>query len=500
MFHVRQTAATGSPHSASSEPQTQSFGEATAIRGSQEHTVSLLHSVNGPGDIGTVTAVNEHRCDSPESTSSRSPSIGDDAVSVTSTIFRTDGGRCGLSSYRTGWICFFALGTFNNFINVVMISSAKSLSESFGASNLIGFVSWSLTSISFFTKMGNALYLQRTTHRLRVLCTVCFNLLGIATLSVALYAPSGSPPHHFVTALVALMILGGACSFSENVLVGFLKMFPPKLSGAWSSGTGFAGLFGALFYLWTATILQLENQTIYLLLAPSMVLYFAAFAAMNRSAMKTEPTAAERGQFVEDEDEYDDDGGDTVISYRVLSESHCGRLARCYRLCLFRAWMMASVYLSEYVISVGLASICNSDRSRKEQDEIYIYLSACYQIGVFVSRSSVSWWTTNRFGALAALQFFNVLIWHSQCQWLWMSRWVGLWLEYALMVWVGMLGGSMYVNVIHDILCDRQLIPNKNDRELCLNIVLVHIVFGMFSAAVYTLIMDNTFFSHLAAS
>ena len=61
------------------------------------------------------------------------------------------------------------------------------------------------------------------------------------------------------------------------------------------------------------------------------------------------------------------------------------------------------------------------------------------------------------------------------------------------MIYVGLLGGSMYVNVIHDLLCDRENIPNKNDRELCLNITLVHIVLGMFAASIYTLIMDNTF-------
>lgn len=452
------------------------MGSAAVRSDSTDHTVSLLHSVNSRhcGDLNESEFESEINGQPMDSPPSRSSTLGKGS------------GHCGLSVYRMGWICFFILGVFNNFINVVIISSAKQLAESFGASNLIGFVSWSLTSISFFTKMANTLYLQRTTHRIRVLFTVGFNVMGVLTLSLSLYAPSTWIVHHFGVALGALMVLGGACSFGENVVVGFLRMFPPKLSGAWSSGTGFAGLFGSVFYLWTATILHLEMETIYLLVTPSMMLYLMAFMAMNRSALKMglEPTSTATLN------------ADTK-SVDVLEESSICRLARCYRLCLFRAWMMGSVYLFEYIISVGLASICNSNQSPKDQDDIYIDLSACYQIGVFVSRSSISWWSTDRFGVLALMQFLNVLLWHSQCQWLWMSRWVGLWLEYVLMVYVGMLGGLMYVNVIHDILCDIRNIPNQNDRELCLNIVLVHIVFGMFSSAAYTVVMDNTFFSHL---
>merc|ERR1712190_547673 len=110
-------------------------------------------------------------------------------------------------------------------------------------------------------------------------------------------------------------------------------------------------------------------ETIYLLVTPSMMLYLMAFMAMNRSALKMglEPTSTATLN------------ADTK-SVDVLEESSICRLARCYRLCLFRAWMMGSVYLFEYIISVGLASIRNSNQSPKDQDDIYIDLSACYQI------------------------------------------------------------------------------------------------------------------------
>lgn len=203
-------------------------------------------------------------------------------------------------------------------------------------------------------------------------------------------------------------------------------------------------------------------------------------------------------QMVIDEEEYDDDGQESIISYNVNNkESLYKKVMRCYNLCFFRSWMIAFVYLFEYVISVGLASISNTNLSTKKQDNIYIYLSVCYQIGVFISRSSISLFTINRFGILTFLQFINVILWHIQCYTLFFSKYIGIWFEYILMIYVGLLGGLMYVNVIHNLLCDRINIPNKNDRELCLNIVLIHIVFGMLSSSIYTLIMDNTFFKYL---
>ena len=207
-------------------------------------------------------------------------------LSFTSTIYKPDGKYCGLSLYIIGWTCFFIMGTFNNFMNVVIICSAKNLADSFNAANLIGLISWSLTSISFFTKLLNTLYLQHITHKIRIIFTVIFNLIGIFGLSLSLYSHKDSVLHNFIFILIYLVILGGTCSFSENVLVGFLKLFPPKLSGAWSSGTGFAGLFGSFFYLLFSSILQIKNETIYLLIAPSMIFYLIAFIIMNNSKMK----------------------------------------------------------------------------------------------------------------------------------------------------------------------------------------------------------------------
>jgi battenin len=49
----------------------------------------------------------------------------------------------------------------------------------------------------------------------------------------------------FVFSLVASIILGINLSFGESTNLGYLKGFPKRLVVGYSSGTGFAGVFGA---------------------------------------------------------------------------------------------------------------------------------------------------------------------------------------------------------------------------------------------------------------
>eukprot|EP01084_Bolivina_argentea_P299110 515565_1 len=315
MFNQIQNNIQTSPASSTTSPHDDS--SIAYNRNNKDSLVSIPYSVNR---LDKQTNINHNNNHVPLLEASSPISINSQ-LSFTSSIYKPDGKYFGLSIYTFGWICFFILGTFNNFMNVVIICSAKNLADSFNSANLIGLISWSLTSISFFTKLFNTLYLQNVTHKIRIIFTVIFNLIGILGLPLSLYSDKDSFLHNFILILVYLVILGGTCSFSENVIVGFLKLFPPKLSGAWSSGTGFAGLFGSFFYLLFSSILGVENQTIYLLISPSMLLYFIAFILMNNSNMKRTQKYKNINNRVIDEDEYDDDGQDTVVSYNVNSES-----------------------------------------------------------------------------------------------------------------------------------------------------------------------------------
>ena len=50
------------------------------------------------------------------------------------------------AEYRVAWLCFFLLGTINNFGYVVVLSAASSLAHAFDDDSLIGLVAWANVS------------------------------------------------------------------------------------------------------------------------------------------------------------------------------------------------------------------------------------------------------------------------------------------------------------------------------------------------------------------
>lgn len=57
-------------------------------------------------------------------------------------------------------IGFFFMGAINNLSYVVVNSAAKSLAESFDASNLIGAVPWANVAFGLLSRLVNAFFMQ----------------------------------------------------------------------------------------------------------------------------------------------------------------------------------------------------------------------------------------------------------------------------------------------------------------------------------------------------
>ena len=58
------------------------------------------------------------------------------------------------------------------------------------------------------------------------------------------------------------MSIGCGSALGESVILGYLKFYPTALTGAWSSGTGMAGIGGSALYLLLA-FLGLSNTAIF---------------------------------------------------------------------------------------------------------------------------------------------------------------------------------------------------------------------------------------------
>lgn len=67
-----------------------------------------------------------------------------------------------------------------------------------------------------------------------------------------------------------------------------------------------------------------------------------------------------------------------------------------------------------------------------------------------------------------------------------------VWILAPACIWVGLMGGASYVNVMHSILEHKTLL--KQEKESALALSLVFNDTGILLASIFTLVMDNTLF------
>ena len=84
----------------------------------------------------------------------------------------------------------------------------------------------------------------RIPHVKRIIANVCAMTVGYLLISVSCIIPTDYIAA-FVVSLGASCIHGLTACFGESTMLGYLKGFPAELVVGWSSGTGFAGVFGA---------------------------------------------------------------------------------------------------------------------------------------------------------------------------------------------------------------------------------------------------------------
>ncbi|CAG5986563.1 unnamed protein product [Menidia menidia] len=106
------------------------------------------------------------------------------------------------------------------------------------------------------------------------------------------------------------------------------------------------------------------------------------------------------------------------------------------------------VYFAEYFINQGLMEILFFHNFFLSHAEQYRWYQCLYQIGVFLSRSSLRWIKIRRIWALALLQVVNAvfLLLAARYQFL-----PSAWLVFAIILYEGLLGGAAYVNTFHFI-------------------------------------------------
>jgi battenin len=139
-----------------------------------------------------------------------------------------------------------------------------------------------------------------------------------------------------------------------------------------------------------------------------------------------------------------------------------------------------------------MAKINNEHPERKDEyiyKHGYVVFSFCYQIGVFISRSSLSLIKIRRVEIMTILQLINFTFFLFNTIFLFLEN---FYVCFVLMAWVGLMGGSSYVNVMYNILESDKLA--KSEKELAITMTGVCNDIGILFASILSLLLSNTAF------
>ena len=121
------------------------------------------------------------------------------------------------------------------------------------------------------TRFINSKYLIKINHMHRLTFNSFYIFLSyLLVAAVTIWEVPGG----FALSLVGAVMHGTSMSFGESTILGFMKGYPSKLVGAFSSGTGFAGAGGAGIIMLLKPLMK--EGYIFLVAIPSVIVYYLA--------------------------------------------------------------------------------------------------------------------------------------------------------------------------------------------------------------------------------
>lgn len=376
-------------------------------------------------------------------------------------------GRCQRWRNQCG---FWLLGLCNNFAYVVMLSAAHDIlkqQESQNATvptptpglqtsgnssnssrydcNPVSTAAVLLADIlpTLLIKLAAPFYIHKMPYGFRVLlcvATATISFLMVSFSSTVSMSISGVIFASVSSGLGELSFLSLTVYFSSDVLSG------------WGSGTGAAGVGGALLYSGlTQTGLSPRVTLQIMLIVPAAMLfsYFALLAfppsfpqwkssgASRGGSQERQPLIVEDDDYVQDEREKEDrQTGPLTFSdkWHILKD-------------LLRFIVpLALVYLAEYFINQGLLELLFFQHSFLSHAEQYRWYQTLYQIGVFISRTSLFCFKIKKIWLLALLQCVNAVLLFFAVLYQFLPS---VWLVFIIVAYEGLLGGAAYVNIFY---------------------------------------------------
>ncbi|XP_004461509.2 battenin isoform X1 [Dasypus novemcinctus] len=251
--------------------------------------------------------------------------------------------------------------------------------------------------------------------------------------------------HSVTTSLCGVVLASISSGLGEVTFLSLTAFYPRAVISWWSSGTGGAGLLGALSYLGlTQAGLSPQHTLLSMLGIPALLLasYFLLLTspAPPQSGREEEAETAARQPLINNEVSESKPGYGTSLS---LHE----------RWTVFKSLLhyivpLVLIYFAEYFINQGLFELLYFRNTSLSHAQQYRWYQMLYQAGVFASRSSLHCCRIRFTWALALLQCLNLGFLLAD---VWFSFLPSIYLIFLIILYEGLLGGAAYVNTFHNI-------------------------------------------------
>jgi len=338
---------------------------------------------------------------------------------------------------------FWMAGLLNNSSYVIMIAGAKSI-----ISGGVGLVFLAGTVPSVIMSMSAPYWFHKVPYGVR------FCVAGV--LMVASYCTVAFAPNKGV-ALIGVGFASMQSGLGEPSFLALSSWYPRKEAylTAWSSGTGFAGVFG---YGWICFIHTLGGLgfSATMLIANCLGVFWLVMChfLIDRPPQVSWYSNKDDDELLLPGEVSDDVGLSAPCSTQREDEKAevdaMSNKARLNFVCT-RLWPytipLVIVYVSEYAMQSGAwAAIGFPVDDSDARDRFYLFANFSYQGGVFISRSSGLLFKATRptLWLMPALQSALLVFFYTDAQYQYWYNWGLL----GLCVCSGLLGGAVYVNAL----------------------------------------------------
>ena len=361
---------------------------------------------------------------------------------------------------RRNLASFWIFGLTNNFAYVVMLSAAHDIldeeegshvpatntttnsstsippfldqnaNDSYLECNTISTGAILLADIlpTLIVKLTFPMFLQKFPYSLKISLVAGF---GFASFLIVAFA------HKVWLSIIGVIFASIGAGLGEITFLSLTTFYHRNVVSTWSSGTGGAGVLGALAYAGlTSAGLSARTSLIIMVTIPilMMVTYLFILTSPALSIKK-----------VDDEE--------STVSLLEESKHKQINLTLNEKLHLIPGLFkymvpLTLVYFAEYFINQGLHELLYFNGLFLSSKEQYRWYQVDYQVGVFISRSSVNFFKINRLGLLPVLQIANLVLLFLQVFYRFIPS---FWIILAIILWEGLLGGAAYVNTFYNM-------------------------------------------------